>query len=146
MMEAQVIKMITKLMLLSTLISNLAFAQAVTAPITKGQPAPFDGVGMNNAAATATQVKLQQADLTNQENVDLNKAIQFKNLQITDLTNAYTQVGQQRDMFSKEALAENAELAKQNKDKTLEHILYFGGGAAIVILLDAIVRGATKNN
>ena len=128
-------KMITTLLLLFSLCTNSAFGQALTAPITKGQPAPFDGVGMNNAAAAATQVKLQQADLANQENTDLNKAIQFKNLQITDLTNAYTQVGQQRDMFSKEALAENAELAKQNKDKTLEHILYFGGGAAIVITI-----------
>jgi hypothetical protein len=138
-------------MLLSTLIGNLAFGQSATpapqvVPLTKGQPAPMDGVELSNAAASANQVKLQQADLTNQENTDLNKAIQFKNLQITDLTNAYTQVGQQRDMFSKEALAENEQLAKQDKDKTLEHILYFGGGAAIVLILDAIVRSATKNN
>lgn len=133
-------------LLLLTLVSNLAFGQAVTAPITKGQPAPFDGVGLNNAAAAANQVKLQQGDLANQENTDLNNAMQFKDKQILDLTNAYNLSEQKSDIFSKEALAESEQLAKQQKDQTLEHILYFGGGAAIVLILDAIVRGATKNN
>lgn len=139
-------KMITTLLLLFSLCTNSAFGQALTAPITKGQPAPFDGVGMNNAAAAATQVKLQQADLANQENTDLNNAIQFKDKQILDLTNAYNLSEKKSDIFSKEALAESEQLSKQQKDQTLEHILYFGGGAAIVLLLDAIVRGATKNN
>jgi hypothetical protein len=148
-MEIQMKTMVIPLLLIS-LLGNFAFGQTAdapaTSPITKGQPAPFDGVGLNNAAAQENQVKLQQGDLANQENADLNNAIGFKDKQIVDLTNAYNFSEQKSDIFSKEALAESEQLAKQQKDQTLEHILYFSGGAAIVLILDAIVRGATKNN
>jgi hypothetical protein len=148
-------KKILILLLLSSLLGNLAFAQttpttpidgANSVPVTKGEPAPFDGVELNNQAAEDNNIKLQQGDLANQEINDLNNAMGFKDKQITDLTNAYNLSEQKSDLFSKEALAANAQLETEHKDQTLNNLLYFGGGVIATILLTFAVSSAIKAN
>jgi len=120
--------------------------QPQAAPLKKGDPAPFDGVELTTDAANKNQVKLQQGALAQQQVNVLNQVNAAKDIQIKDLTNAYDFTAKQRDLFNTQAQQEYEQLQKEHKDNTLNTVLLFGGGAVTVLILDFIVRSATKNN
>lgn len=137
-------------------ITNIVQADSVTVatptacpnPVTAvqvGTLVPCNGYLFTKTAESQNRAKLQQGDLAQQQNTVLNQEIAQKNIQITDLTNAYNTEEQKSQVFSQETLALAAQIQKEKEDQTLHDVLLVGGGVVVTLLLTFAVSGVLRN-
>jgi uncharacterized membrane protein len=109
-----------------------------------GKPAGCDGYLFTKQAESQNRALLEKGSLAQQQNTVLNQEIAQKNIQITDLTNAYNTEQQKSEVFSKETLALANQIQKEKEDQTLKNVLLVGGSVAATILLFLATSAVVK--